>query len=93
MYIAKETYVYRERYYSTLYRRYQHRPTPQSKETYSSLKRDLLLSQKRPTPLSKETYCSAKIDLLFCEKRSILLSKETDSTRNTVRRRIQGFRV
>ena len=35
-----------------------------SKETYYSVKRDLLQRQKRPTTVSKETYYSVKRDLL-----------------------------
>ena len=38
--------------------------TVESKETYCSVKRDLLQCQKRPTAVSKETYCSVKRDLL-----------------------------
>ena len=34
-----------------------------SKETYYSVKRDLLQCQKRPTTVSKETYYSVKRDL------------------------------
>jgi len=34
----------------------QKRPTTVSKETYYSVKRDLLQCQKRPTTVSKETY-------------------------------------
>jgi hypothetical protein len=34
-----------------------------SKETYSSVKRDLQQCQKRPTAVSKETYSSVKRDL------------------------------
>ncbi len=33
-----------------------------SKETYYSVKRDLLRCQKRPTTVSKETYYSVKRD-------------------------------
>jgi hypothetical protein len=40
-----------------------------SKETYCSVKRDLLQCQKRPTTVSKETYYSVKRDLLQCQKR------------------------
>jgi hypothetical protein len=36
-----------------------------SKETYYSVKRDLLQCQKRPTTVSKETYYSIKRDLLY----------------------------
>jgi hypothetical protein len=39
------------------------------KETYYSVKRDLLKCQKRPTTVSKETYYSVKRDLLKCQKR------------------------
>jgi len=39
-------------------------PTTVSKETYYSVKRDLLQCQKRPTTASKETYYSVKRDLL-----------------------------
>ena len=35
-----------------------------SKETYYSVKRDILQCQKRPTTVSKETYYSVKRDLL-----------------------------
>ena len=35
-----------------------------SKETYYSVKRDLLQCQRRPTTVSKETYYSVKRDLL-----------------------------
>jgi hypothetical protein len=38
----------------------QKRPTTVSKETYYSVKRDLLQCQKRPTTVSKETYYSVK---------------------------------
>jgi len=38
-----------------------------SKETYYSVKRDLLQCQKRPTTVSKETYYSVKRDLLQCQ--------------------------
>jgi hypothetical protein len=62
-----------------------------SKETYYSVKRDLLQCQKRPTTVSKETYyraCrrsllkatnqkSVKRDLLQCQKRPTTVSKET----------------
>ena len=41
----------------------QKRPTTVSKETYYSVKRDLLQCQKRPTIVSKETYYSVKRDL------------------------------
>ena len=44
------------------------RPTTVSKETYYSVKRDLLQCQKRPTTVSKETYYSVKRDLLQCPK-------------------------
>jgi hypothetical protein len=54
-----------------------------SKETYCSVKRDLLQCQKRPTlsmalthtrpiTVSKETSCSVKRDLLQCQKRPTL---------------------
>jgi len=46
----------------------QNRPTTVSKETYYSVKRDLLQCQKRPTTVSKETYYSVKRDLLQCQK-------------------------
>jgi len=48
--------------------------TTVSKETYYSVKRDLLHCQKRPTTVSKETYYSVKRDLL---KRPTIVSKET----------------
>jgi len=53
-----------------------------SKETYYSVKRDLLQCQKRPTTVSKETYYSVKRDLLQrdilqCQKRPTTVSKET----------------
>jgi hypothetical protein len=48
-----------------------------SKETYYTVKRDLLYCQKRPTTLSKETYYTVKRDLLHCQKRPTILSKET----------------
>jgi hypothetical protein len=48
-----------------------------SKETYYSVKRDLLQCQKRPTTVSKETYYSVKRDLLHCQKRPTTVSKET----------------
>jgi len=38
---------------------------PVSKETYYSVKRDLLQCQKRPTTVSKETYYSVKRDLQY----------------------------
>jgi hypothetical protein len=43
-----------------------------SKETYYSVKRDLLQCQKRPTTVSKETYYSVKRDLIQCQKRPTL---------------------
>ena len=49
----------------------------ESKETYYSVKRDLLKCQKRPTTVSKETYYSVKRDLLQCQKRPTKVSKET----------------
>jgi hypothetical protein len=52
-------------------------PTTVSKETYHSVKRDLLQCQKRPTTVSKETYYSVKRDLLQCQKRPTKVSKET----------------
>ena len=48
-----------------------------SKETYYSVKRDLLQCQKRPPTVSKETYYSVKRDLLQCQKRPTTVSKET----------------
>ena len=48
-----------------------------SKETYSSVKRDLHQCQKRPTLVSKETYTSVKRDLHQCQKRPTLVSNET----------------
>ena len=48
-----------------------------SKETYYSVKRDLLQCQKRPTTVSKETYYSVKRDLLQCQKGPTTVSKET----------------
>jgi ribosomal protein S27AE len=48
-----------------------------SKETYYSVKRDLVQCQKRPITVSKETYYSVKRDLLQCQKRPITVSKET----------------
>jgi hypothetical protein len=54
----------------------QKRPITVSKETYYSVKRDLLQCQKRPTTVSKETYYSVKRDLLQCQKRPITVSKE-----------------
>jgi hypothetical protein len=62
-----------------------------SKETYYSVKRDLLQCQKRPTTgvsslmasivstttVSKETYYRVKRDLLQCQKRPTTVSKET----------------
>jgi hypothetical protein len=72
------------------------RPTTLSKETYYTVKRDLLYCQKRPTILSKETYhtlkrdllkvsgpethCTVKRDLLYCQKTPTILSKETYHT-------------
>jgi len=47
------------------------------KETYYSVKRDLLQCQKRPSTVSKETYYSVKRDLLQCQKRPTTVSKET----------------
>jgi hypothetical protein len=47
-----------------------------SKETYYSVKRDLLQCQKRPISF-KETYYSVKRELLQCQKRPITASKET----------------
>jgi len=46
-----------------------------SKETYYSVKRDLIQCQKRPTTVSKETYYSVKRDLLQCQKRPTTVSK------------------
>jgi len=46
-----------------------------SKETYYSVKRDLLQCQKRPTTVSKETYYSVKRDLLQCQKRPSMLHR------------------
>jgi len=40
-----------------------HGAVPLSKETYYSVKRDLLQCQKRPTTVSKETYYNVKRDL------------------------------
>jgi hypothetical protein len=48
-----------------------------SKETYTSVKRDLHQRQKRPTLVSKETYTSVKRDLHQRQKRPTLMSKET----------------
>jgi hypothetical protein len=48
-----------------------------SKETYYSVKRDLLQCQKRPITVSKESYYSVKRDLLQCQKRPTTVSKET----------------
>ena len=39
-----------------------------SKETYYSVKRDILQCQKRPITVSKETYYRVKRDLLQCQK-------------------------
>ena len=66
---AAEKVVSKETYYR--------RPTTLSKETYYSVKRDLLHCQKRPTAVSKETYYSVKRDLLQCQKRPTTVSKET----------------
>ncbi len=52
-------------------------PTRVSKETYYSVKRDLLKCQKRPTIASKETCYSVTRHLLECEKRPTKVSKET----------------
>jgi hypothetical protein len=41
-----------------------------SKETYYSVKRDLLQCQKRPATVSKETYYSVKRDLPQCKRGS-----------------------
>jgi len=54
-----------------------HSQKSMSKETYYSVKRDLLQCQKRPTTVSKETYYSVKRDLLQCQKRPTTESKET----------------
>jgi hypothetical protein len=43
----------------------QKRPTQVSKETYTSVKRDLHKCQKRPTQVSKETYTSVK-SIVYC---------------------------
>ena len=51
-----------------------------SKETYYSVKRDLLQCQKRPTTVSKETYYSVKRDLLP------LLARSYDHTRKPLHR-------
>jgi len=53
---------------------YHTRPTTVSKETYYSVKRDLLQCQKRPTKVSKETYYSVKRDLLHDSRLSNVLS-------------------
>jgi len=45
----------------------QKRPPRVSKDTYYSVKRDLLQCQKRPTTVSKETYYSVKRDLLHTD--------------------------
>jgi hypothetical protein len=49
----------------------------ETKETYYSVKRDLLQCQKRPTTVSKETYYSVKRDLIISkrDKRDLILSK------------------
>ena len=39
-----------------------------SKETYYTVKRDLLHCQKRPTKMSKETYYTVKRDLLHWKR-------------------------
>jgi hypothetical protein len=49
------------------------RPTTASKETYYSVKRDLLQCQKRPTTVSKETYYSVKVGSVQAHQRSGLL--------------------
>jgi CRP-like cAMP-binding protein len=47
-----------------------------SKETYYSVKRDLLQCQKIHITVSKETYYSVKRDLLQCQKRPITVSDD-----------------
>jgi len=62
-----------------------------SKETYYSVKRDLLQCQNKPIIVSKETYYSVsdhggallikvKRDLLQCQNKPIIVSKETSVT-------------
>ncbi len=53
----------------------QKRPSTVSKETYYSVKRDLVQCQKIPSTVSKETYYSVKRDLLQCQKRPTTVSK------------------
>jgi hypothetical protein len=48
-----------------------------SKETYYSVKRDLLHCQKRPITVSQETYYRVKRDILQSQKRPSTVSKET----------------
>jgi len=64
--VSKETYAY-YRYGHTYPNNHSHES--ESKETYYSVKRDLLQCQKRLTTVSKETYYSVKRDLLQCQKR------------------------
>ena len=64
-----------------------------SKETYYSVKRDLLRWKKRPTTVSKETYYGVKRDLvkrdlLQCQKR-----KEGKAKTKEIKRRTVGCRV
>ena len=47
-----------------------------SKETYYSVKRDLLQCQKRPATVSKETYYSVKRDLLQCQKKPTSVKRD-----------------
>jgi len=51
-----------------------------SKETYCSVKRDLLQCQKRPTTVSKETYYSVKRDLYYNVKRDLLQYQKRPTT-------------
>jgi len=51
-----------------------------SKETYYSVKRDLLQCQKRPTTVSKATYYSVKRDLLQCVKRDLQQCQKRPTT-------------
>ena len=67
------------------------RTTPVSKETYYSVKRDLLQCQKRPTTVSKETYYSVKRDLLHCQKRPTTLSRSLHLTEECRSKSIPGL--
>ena len=62
-----------------------------SKETYYSVKRDLVQCQKRPSTVSKETYYSVKRDLLHTYKQTIHeLSIRTSAPRSQTSCAVRG---